>query len=81
MKEEIIRKAQDTMLLEEIMRIARENHLELLEEEAKKLADRVSGELSEEELECVSGGRSESDSLRDLIARCLGTKAPSNPFE
>lgn len=58
MNEELIMKAKAAKSAEELMALAKENGMELTEEEASAYFARLnkSGELSEEELSNVSGG-------------------------
>ena len=55
---ELIEKAKQAKFAEELLTLAKENKIELSEEEAKEYFERLnkSGELSDEELDNVSGG-------------------------
>ena len=59
MNEEMIVKAKETKSIEELIALANENGVELNEESAKAYFDRLhpkTGEVSDDELENVSGG-------------------------
>ena len=57
-KKELILKAKEAKSVEELLALARENNIELTEEQAKECYDRLNsiGELSDDELEKVAGG-------------------------
>ncbi len=57
---ELLKKAKGAETLEELINVAKENEIELNEEEAKAYFDMLhpkTGELSDDELDNVSGGR------------------------
>ena len=58
MDQEIIAKAKEAKSAEELLAMAKENDMELTEEEAKEYYDRLhaSGELADDELDSVAGG-------------------------
>ena len=59
MNEEMITKAKEAKSVEELIALAKENGIELTEEDAKMYFEQLSakkGELSDDELESVSGG-------------------------
>ena len=58
MNKELIAKAKEAKSVEELLALARENNIELTEEQAKECYDRLQGtdELSDDELEKVAGG-------------------------
>ena len=58
MDQEIIAKAREAKSAEELLAMAKENDIELTGEQAKEYYDRLhaSGELSDDELDSVSGG-------------------------
>ena len=58
MNQEIIAKAREAKSAEELLAIARENDLQLNEDGARELYDRLhaTGELSDDELDNVAGG-------------------------
>ena len=58
MNEEMIQKAKEAKSAEELLALAKENDIELTEEEAENLFDRLhaTGELADEELENAAGG-------------------------
>lgn len=66
---EIIEKAKQAKTIEELLKLAEENGIELSSEEAKAYFERLtkSGELSDEELDNVAGGGCSSMST---CARC-----------
>ena len=58
-KKELVAKAKEAKSVNELMALAKENNLTLTEEEAKEYFSRLNpaqGELSDDELENVSGG-------------------------
>ena len=61
MNKEFITKASEASSAEELLSLARENNIELTEEQAKEYYDRfhATGELSDEELDSVAGGCSD----------------------
>ena len=58
MNKEIIAKAREAKSAEELLAMAKENDIEITEDEAKEYYDRLhaSGELADNELDSVSGG-------------------------
>ena len=63
MNEEMITKAKEAKSVEELMALAKENGIELTEEDAKMYFEQLSakkGELSDDELSDVSGGGCET---------------------
>ena len=59
MNEEMIAKAKEAKSVEELIALAKENGIELTEEDAKMYFEQLSakkGELSDDELEDVAGG-------------------------
>ena len=59
MNEEMIAKAKEAKSVEELIALAKENGIELTEEDAKKYFEQLNakkGELSDDELEAVTGG-------------------------
>ena len=59
MNEEIIKKAKEAKTAEELLALAKENSIELTEDQARELFDRLhpaTGELSDDELDNVAGG-------------------------
>ena len=58
MNKELIAKAKEAKSVEELLALARENNIELTEEQAKECYDRLKGigELSDDELANVAGG-------------------------
>ena len=58
MNKELIAKAKEAASVEELLSLAKENSIELTEEQAKELFDALhaSGELSDDELKDVAGG-------------------------
>ena len=58
MNQKIIAKAKEAKSAEELLAMAKENDMELTEEEAKEYYDRLhaSGELADDELDSVAGG-------------------------
>ena len=65
MKEEMITKAKEAKSVEELMALAKETGIELTEEDAKMYFEQFNskkGELSDDELDNVSGG------MRPLVA-------------
>ena len=58
MNSELIAKAKEAKSAEELLAIAKENDIEITEDEAKEYYDRLhaSGELADDELDSVSGG-------------------------
>lgn len=59
MNEEMIAKAKEAKSVEELMALAKENGIELTEEDAKMYFEQLNakkGELSDDELDNVSGG-------------------------
>ena len=59
MNNELIAKAKKTATVEELLALAKENHVELSEEDAKmyfELLHPKTGELSDDELDNVAGG-------------------------
>ena len=58
MNKELIAKAKEAKSVEELLVLARENNIELTEEQAKECYDRLqgTGELSDDELANVAGG-------------------------
>ena len=63
MNEEMIAKAKEAKSVEELMALAKENGIELTEEDAKMYFEQLSakkGELSDDELSDVSGGGCET---------------------
>ena len=59
MKEELIQKAKEAKSAEELLALARENSIELTEEQAKACFARLhpaAGELTDDELDAVAGG-------------------------
>ena len=58
MNEELIAKAKEAKSVEELLALAGENGVEMTEENAKALFERLqsSGELADDELDNVSGG-------------------------
>lgn len=68
MDQEIIAKAKEAKSAEELLAMAKENGMELTEEEAEEYYDRLhaSGELADDELDSVAGGSS----------WCTNTKCP-----
>ncbi len=65
MTNELIAKAKECKSPEELLALAKENNIEMTEEEAKAkfAALNSEGELSENELDSVSGGGCESETL------------------
>ena len=53
---EFVEKVKGAKSLEELKTLAKDNGVELTEEEAKELFDSLSGALSDEDLDGVSGG-------------------------
>ena len=59
MNEEMIAKAKEAKSVEELMALAKENGIELNEEDAKMYFEQLNakkGELPDDELDCVAGG-------------------------
>lgn len=59
MNEELVKKAKEAKTVEELLALAKENSIELTEEQAKACFDQLhstSGELSDDELDDVAGG-------------------------
>ncbi len=58
MKQELIEKARQAASPEEIMKLAEENDVYMVKEEAERIYDQLhaSGEVADEELESVAGG-------------------------
>ena len=56
MDETTMKKMQEAKSVEEILSYAKENGITLTEEQAKEIFARVSGVLSDEEIEEVAGG-------------------------
>ena len=59
MNEEMIAKAKEAKSVEELMALAKENGVELNEEDAKMYFEQLNakkGELPDDELDCVAGG-------------------------
>ena len=59
MNEEMIAKAKEAKSVEELMAHAKENGIELTEDDAKMYFEQLNakkGELSDDELDCVAGG-------------------------
>ena len=59
MNEEIIKKAKEAKTAEDLLALARENNIELTEDQARELLDRLhpaTGELADDELDNVTGG-------------------------
>ena len=58
MNSELVAKAREAKSAEELLSLAKENNIELTEDEAKEYYDRLhaSGELSDDELDSVAGG-------------------------
>ena len=77
---DIIVKAKQAKSVEELLALAKENQIELNEEEAKIYFEQMhkSGELSEEELENVSGGQCKNGGKYVVIATtsCEQWKCP-----
>ena len=57
MNQKIIAKAKEAKSVEELLTLAKENNLELTEEQEKELFDRIhaDGELSDDDMESVAG--------------------------
>ncbi|MCH5200780.1 MAG: hypothetical protein J1F60_07440 [Oscillospiraceae bacterium] len=73
MNQEIIAKAREAKSAEELLSLAKENNIELTEDEAKEYYDRLhaTGELSDDELDSVAGGGGCTESSR--CPMCGGT--------
>lgn len=58
MNEELLKKAKEAVSVEELLKLAEENKIELSKEEAEKIFTRLhcNGELTEDDLDKVSGG-------------------------
>ena len=59
MDKNLILKAKEAKSVEELIAIAKENNVELTEEDAKKYFEQLNakkGELPDDELDCVAGG-------------------------
>ena len=58
MNKELFAKAKEAASAEELLALAKENNIEITEDEAKEYYDRlhVTGELSDDELENAAGG-------------------------
>ena len=59
MNEEMITKAKEAKSVEELIALAKENGIELTEEEARMYFEQLTakkGELPDDELDCVAGG-------------------------
>lgn len=54
---ELLEKAKETKSVEELIALAKEENIDLTEDEAKSLFAKQSGELSDDELEAVSAGK------------------------
>ena len=63
MNEEMIAKAKEAKTVEELIALAKENGVELTEEDAKMYFEQLNakkGELSDDELDAVAGGGCET---------------------
>ena len=72
---ELIAKAKETKTPEELMAFAKENGEEMTEESAKAYFDLIhpqSGEVSDDELDNVSGGGCHADDGREIVTVCHG---------
>ena len=70
MNKELLAKAKETKTPEELMAFAKENNMEMTEESAKAYFDLIhpkTGELSEDELNNVSGGGCHADDGREIV--------------
>ena len=77
MNKEFITKASEASSAEELLSLARENNIELTEEQAKEYYDRLhsGSELVDDELDMVAGGCSElKDSLKQSEIERLRSK-------
>lgn len=80
MDKAMMAKAQEAKNVEELMELAKANHMELTEEKAQDLFNRIhtAGELSDEELDNVAGGGCGGPSPKykvgDIVAIDVGKK-------
>ena len=74
-KKELIAKAKEAKSAEELLSLARENNIELTEEQAKECYDRLhsSGELTDDDLEKVAGGVGGDKKWLTIKLRVSGT--------
>ena len=75
LNKELLAKAKETKTPEELMAFAKENNVEMTEESAKAYFDLIhpkTGELSEDELNNVSGGGCHADDGREIVTVCHG---------
>lgn len=79
---EMIEKAKTAKSAEELLSLAKENNIEVTKEEAKAYFEQLnpaSGELSDDELDTVSGGEKNFDTVPALVqCRVCGTLYPMN---
>ena len=76
MNEEMIAKAKEAKSVEELIALAKENGVELTEEDAKMYFEQLNakkGELSDDELDAVAGGACAGDTLGDHVQLPGGT--------
>lgn len=71
-KKELIAKAKEAKSAEELLSLARENKIELTEEQAKEYYNRLhsTGELTDDDLEKVAGGTSDEEWKLNFTFTC-----------
>ena len=72
MNSELIVKAREASSVKELLALARENNIELTEDEARELFDRfhTNGELADDELESVAGGGCAYETPPETCPKC-----------
>ena len=75
---EFVEKVKGAKSVEELKTLAKDNGVELTEEEAKELFDSLSGALSDEDLNGVSGGLMIANDIAGRILSRAGIRARVN---